>query len=326
MTITPVRASGHSEISHFIAIKQDMTKQKEAEKERQRMELQLRQAQKLEAVGQLAAGIAHEINTPIQYVGDNLRFVQDSFQDLQNILGDHERLLQHAKKDSLTPELVAQFEETLKNTDLRYLSEQVPAAIKDSLEGVDRVTKIVRAMKEFSHPGSKEKSDTDLNHAIETTVTVARNEWKYVADLKLDLDPELPHISCFVGEFNQVVLNLVVNAAQAIGDVVKHQPGTKGTITIRTRRDGDNVEVRVSDTGTGIPEAVRPRIFEPFFTTKDVGKGTGQGLSVVYSCIVKQHAGSVTFDTELGKGTTFIVRLPIGAAKKDALTMEATKE
>jgi signal transduction histidine kinase len=273
--------------------------------------VQSRQAHKLEAIGLLAAGIAHEINTPTQYVGDNTRFLQESFQNIFQVLKSHESLLQAARKHGLPAELIRNAEETLKAGDLEYLFEQIPAAIKETLEGVDRVTKIVRAMKEFSHPGGKDKAAADLNKAIETTVTVARNEWKYVADLKLDLDPGLPPIPCFIGEFNQAILNLLVNAAHAVGDVARQKPGAKGLITVTTRRDGDHIEVRVSDTGAGIPEAIRPRIFEPFFTTKEVGKGTGQGLTIVYSCIVKRHGGSVEFETEPGKGTTFILRLPI---------------
>jgi signal transduction histidine kinase len=166
-------------------------------------------------------------------------------------------------------------------------------------------------MKEFSHPGGKDKAPADLNRAIESTITVANNEWKYVADVKLELAPDLPPVPCFVGEFNQCILNLVVNAAHAIGDVVKQQPGTKGLITVQTRSLGDYVEVRVADTGPGIPEALRSKIFEPFFTTKDVGKGTGQGLSIVYGSIVRRHGGTVTFETETGRGTTFIIQLPL---------------
>ncbi len=289
----------------------DITPLKHAEQERKLMEVQLRQAHKLEAIGQLAAGIAHEINTPTQYVGDNTRFLQDSFHNIHQVLKSHEELLRAARNRALTPELIARAEQTLAAGDLEYLYEQIPAAIKETLEGVERVSKIVRAMKDFSHPGSRERSAADLNQAIETTVTVARNEWKYVADLKLDLDPALPPVPCYVSEFNQAVLNLIVNAAHAIGDVVKATPGAKGVITVSTRRDGDSVEVRVGDTGTGIPAAIRPHIFEPFFTTKEVGKGTGQGLSIVYGSIVKRHGGSVRFDTEVGKGTTFILRLPI---------------
>lgn len=298
-------------ITGLVGISRDITGYKQAEQERQTMELQLRQSQKLESIGQLAAGIAHEINTPTQYVGDNTRFVKDSFAAIIKVLKSHEELLAAARQNAVTPELLARNEEILAASDLDYLCEQIPSALKQTLEGVERVSKIVRAMKEFSHPGGKEKTAADLNRAIESTVTVANNEWKYVADVKLELAPELPLVPCFVGEFNQCILNLIVNAAHAIGDVVKKNPGTKGLITVQTRRDGDQVEVRVSDTGTGIPEASRPKIFEPFFTTKDVGKGTGQGLSIIYGSIVKRHGGAVKFETEVGRGTTFIIRLPI---------------
>jgi two-component system NtrC family sensor kinase len=289
----------------------DISAQKEAQRQRNVMEVQLRQAQKLEAIGQLAAGIAHEINTPTQYVGDNTRFLQDSFQSLQPILQSHQELLQGARNNSLTPELLARAEQTLAAGDLPYLFAQIPAAIGETLEGVARISKIVRAMKEFSHPGGQEKSPADLNRAIESTVTVAHNEWKYVAEMKLDLDPELPPVPCFLGEFNQIILNLVVNAAHAIGDVTKRNPGAKGLITICTCWEAGHIEVRVGDTGSGIAEANRPHIFEPFFTTKEVGKGTGQGLSIVYGSVVKKHGGSVRFETELGKGTTFIIQLPL---------------
>jgi signal transduction histidine kinase len=284
------------------------------ERDRQMMEVQLRQAHKLEAIGQLAAGIAHEINTPTQYVGDNTHFIEDSWAALAKVLHSHQELLRALKERSVTPEMTATAQSLVDEADLEYLYEQIPAAIKATLEGVERITKIVRAMKDFSHPGSKEKTVADLNKAIESTTTVARNEWKYIAELKLELDPALPMVPCFLGEFNQSILNLVINASHAIGDVVKDQPGGKGTITIQTRQAGDHAEIRVSDSGSGIAESVRPHIFEPFFTTKEVGKGSGQGLSIVYGCIVKKHGGSVTFETEVGKGTTFILRLPLKAA------------
>ena len=302
---------GDGKVTGLVGISRDITAAKQAEMERQAMESQLRQSQKLESIGQLAAGIAHEINTPTQYVGDNTRFVKDSFADIRKVLKSHEELLAAVKADAVTPEMVSRCEGILKAGDLDYLSIQIPTAIEETLEGIERISKIVRAMKEFSHPGGKEKNPADLNKAIESTVTVARNEWKYVADLELKLEPDLPLTPCFLGEFNQCVLNLIVNAAHAIGDVVKKYPGTKGLITVQTRLDGDHAEVRVTDTGTGIPESVRPKIFEPFFTTKDVGKGTGQGLAMIYGCIVKRHGGTVTFETEVGKGTAFIIRLPL---------------
>jgi PAS domain S-box-containing protein len=284
-----------------------------ARAERDAVEEQLRQAQKLEAVGQLAAGIAHEINTPTQYVGDNIRFLKDSFESLASVHQTYDELMIGARTGVVPGDLLARVDGVLASHDVAYLLEQIPAAIGEALEGVERVSKIVQAMKEFSHPGGSEKEPADLNKAIETTVTVARNEWKYVADLDLQLSPDLPLVPCFVGEFNQSILNLVVNAAHAIGDVVSESPGSKGKITVRTTRDADHVEVRVEDTGSGIPEAVRHRIFEPFFTTKAVGKGTGQGLAIVYATIVKKHGGSVTFESCVGEGTTFIVRLPFGA-------------
>lgn len=282
--------------------------------ERKALEAQLLQGRKLESVGQLAAGIAHEINTPIQYVGDNTRFVKESFADLLNVLQSHRELLAAAKDGGVTPDLVERAEAVLEASDIDYLCEQIPAAMDQTLEGVDRVSKIVRAMKDFSHPGGREKSPADINRAIQSTVTVTHNEWKYVADIKLELDPELPPVPCFLGEFNQCILNLIINAAQAIGDVVGKNPTNKGLITIQTRRDGQQVEIRVADTGTGIPAEHRRKIFEPFFTTKDVGKGTGQGLTIVYGCIVKRHGGTITFQTEVGWGTVFIIHLPLQPA------------
>jgi PAS domain S-box-containing protein len=279
--------------------------------DRKALESQLLQSRKLESVGQLAAGIAHEINTPIQYVGDNTRFVKESFASIVNVLHSHNELLAAAKNGAVTPDLIARADAILAASDLDYLCEQIPAAVQQTLEGVERVSQIVRAMKDFSHPGAREKSPADMHRAIQSTVTVTHNEWKYLADIKLELDPELPPVPCFLGEFNQSILNLIMNAAQAIGDVVGKNPTTKGLITIQTRRDGSMVEIRVADTGTGIPAEFRAKIFEPFFTTKDVGKGTGQGLSIVYGCIVQRHGGTITFQTEVGWGTVFIIRLPL---------------
>jgi two-component system NtrC family sensor kinase len=298
----------------------EIAERKGAEHERQIMEVQLRQSQKLEAIGQLASGIAHEINTPTQYIGDNTRFLKDSFETIARLLHSHEALLKAARTNSLTPDVVVQAEQILAASDLNYLFAEIPPAINQTLEGIDRVSKIVKAMKEFSHPGGKDKTPSNLNKAVECTVMVANNEWKYVADLNLELDPDLPLVPCYLGEFNQCILNLVINASHAIADVIKQKPGTKGLITVRTRRDDNHVEVWVTDTGTGIPEAVRPKIFEPFFTTKEVGKGTGQGLSIIYTNIVKKHGGTVRFETETGKGTSFILRLPMAAGAAVAST------
>jgi signal transduction histidine kinase len=189
------------------------------------------------------------------------------------------------------------------------LKEEIPKALSQALSGVQRVARIVQAMKDFSHPGTESKTPIDLNRAIESTLTVCRNEWKYVAELETDLDASLPAVSCLPGEFNQVILNIVVNAAHAIADQAKD--GEKGVIRVTTRRVNDRVEIRISDTGTGIPESARGRVFDPFFTTKEVGKGTGQGLAIARSVVVDKHQGEIFFETEMGKGTTFIIRLPI---------------
>ena len=172
-------------------------------------------------------------------------------------------------------------------------------------------------MKEFSHPGTKEKIAVDLAKTIQSTITVASNEWKYVAELVTEFDPALPQVSCLPGEFNQVVLNLIVNAAHAIADVVGEAGNGKGTITVSTRRDGEWAEIRIRDSGTGIPEHARAKIFDPFFTTKGVGKGTGQGLAIAHSVIVEKHGGTIHFETETGKGTTFVIRIPIQSASTE---------
>jgi signal transduction histidine kinase/CheY-like chemotaxis protein len=279
--------------------------------ERKRMERELTQAQKMQAIGHLAAGIAHEINTPTQYISDNTRFLQEGFDDLDRLLGTFEQLLQAAKNNSVPEELIADVEAQVRRADVDYLTAEIPRAIRQSLEGVDRVATIVQAMKEFSHPGQQRKQPVDLNHTIESALTVSRNEWKYVAELVTDFDPSLPPVPCLPGELNRVIVNLVVNAAQAIAGVVAEGARGKGVITIRTRRDGAWVEVRVEDTGTGIPEEIRSKVFDPFFTTKEAGKGTGQGLAIAHSIVVQKHGGTIRFQTQTGRGTTFIIRLPL---------------
>jgi signal transduction histidine kinase len=278
------------------------------------IEHDLAQAQKLESIGQLAAGIAHEINTPTQFVGDNIRFLSDAFTDLLPLLDRSRKLLVSAKTGVLSPDVIEACDGALAMADLDYVMTEIPRAIAQSVDGIDRIGKIVRAMKDFAHPDTNELTCANLNDAITSTVTVSRNEWKYVAELTTELDPDLPLIPCRLGEINQVILNLIVNAAHAIGDTVKGT-GQKGLITISSRRVGEWAEIRVTDTGTGIPENIRHRIFDPFFTTKEVGRGTGQGLAISRSVVVDKHGGSIAFDTQVGKGTTFIVRLPVSGAE-----------
>ncbi len=279
--------------------------------EKKTLESQLTQAQKLESIGQLAAGIAHEINTPIQYVGDNIRFFEDAFREFKPFLTLWKSFDNDSGSGGDPRDLVSEMREKAKDVDMEYLTTEVPKAITQSLEGVSRVAEIVRAMKEFSHPGNVEKTAVDINRAIQSTILVSKNEWKYAADMVTDLEPALPYVSCVAAEFNQVILNLIVNASHAIKDVVGDGSKGKGTIKISSRKNGEFVEIRVEDTGSGIPENIRHRVFDPFFTTKDVGKGTGQGLAIAHSVIVDKHGGTITFDTEAGKGTVFIIRLPL---------------
>ncbi|HWQ09883.1 MAG TPA: ATP-binding protein, partial [Holophaga sp.] len=299
------------ERDNVLLIARNITARKEAQAQRDQMEVQLRHAQKMEAIGQLAAGIAHEINTPVQYISDNLKFLDDAFQDLGEIFSKEGAFIQRAFVDSFLSSEAKSLSEWIDGKDTAYILEEVPKALQQSKEGVKRVATIIQAMKVFSHPGTEGRSSVDLNRALENTVLVARNEWKYVADLDLDLDPELPKAEVYPGEINQAFLNLIVNAAHAIEALVG-STGAKGAIRIQTRGDGEWVEVQVRDTGCGIPPAIQSRVFDPFFTTKEVGKGTGQGLSIVHSVVTK-HGGTVHFETEAGKGTTFVVRLPVRA-------------
>jgi signal transduction histidine kinase len=277
--------------------------------ERRVRDAQRAHTQKLESIGQLAAGVAHEINTPIQYIGDNLRFIEVSLRGMQQLLDVQQSALSDETAEGCSPR-AAEAESVAAAIDLDYLRQETPSAIAQALEGVARVAEIVRALKEFSHPGS-ETAPVDLNHLIETTALVSRTRWKYVADLKTDFDSGLPAVTCMAGELGQVILNLLVNGADAIADAIKGKPGEQGTLSVRTRRDGEFAEIRVSDTGTGIPPEIRSKIFDPFFTTKPVGSGTGQGLSICYAIVTRKHRGTISFETEMGAGTTFIVRLPI---------------
>ncbi len=281
---------------------------------RRNLQTQLGHAQKMESVGHLAAGIAHEINTPTQYVGDNARFMLDSFGDIKTLLGKFDELLQAAKRGTITDDIIAKLETEIANADIEYLLEEIPNAIEQSLEGVGRIATIVRAMKTFSHPGEKEKADIDIHQAIDSAITISRNEWKYVAEVETDFSDDMPLVNCQAGDVNQVFLNLIVNAAHAIGDVIGTSGGELGKITIATRAVDNWAELRFTDTGTGIAEENRSSLYDAFFTTKEVGKGTGQGLAIAHSIIVDLHDGTLDFETEVGKGTTFIVRLPLNVA------------
>ncbi|GAB4392787.1 MAG: hypothetical protein Tsb0032_09700 [Kiloniellaceae bacterium] len=320
LSITQLDMDGSS---FTVWICRDVSMRKEAEERRVKLEQELSQAQKLESLGTLASGIAHEINTPVQYVSDNSHFLKDSFADLLSVLAAQGALVEAAEAAGLLGEEIAKVKACQEEADLDFLREEVPSSIEQTLDGVARISKIVTAIKEFAHPGASEKALVDVNKAIETTLTVARNEWKYLAEVETDFDESLPQVPCLPGEINQVILNMVVNAAHAIESKQSQegQEGVLGKITIRTGKAGGMAEIRISDTGCGISEGDRKQIFDPFFTTKGVGKGTGQGLSIAYGSITQKHGGSISVESQVGVGTTFTIRLPLGeeAALKEAV-------
>lgn len=286
--------SASGDVLYVLFEAHDMTDVVTMQARNRELEMEVMHGQKMESLGTLAGGIAHEINTPMQYIGDNLKFVRDSFVDIAARL--------EAAADP-------------PDGDTRYLLDEIPAALTEALEGVERVRKIVGAVKDFSYPDSGHKAWADLARALETTATVSRNQWKYVADVVFDIEPDLPPVFCEVGEINQVILNLIVNAAHAIEERNHPAPGgsaAKGLITLSLKRDGDQVVLGVADTGTGIPPEHREKIFDLFFTTKPPGRGTGQGLSICQSIVVRRHGGRIAMETEMGRGTVFRVQLPIG--------------
>jgi two-component system NtrC family sensor kinase len=297
--------AAHGELEGVIGVGTDVTHVAELER-------QLAQANRLEAIGQLAAGIAHEINTPVQFIADNTRFLTDAFADILPAL---------RQLAALEPE---EAPEALRALDLEFIAEEVPSALEQSIEGLARVTRIVRAMKDFSHPGEG-RADTDVNRAIESTVQVARNEWKYVADVELDLDTAVGKVPCYEGELKQVVLNIVINAAQALGE--QRDSGERenpGCIRLSTRREGERLRIEIADDGPGMTPEVKARVFDPFFTTKGVGIGTGQGLSLAHSVIVQKHGGTIDVETAPGEGARFVIEIPAPLTRPDQVPHQAT--
>jgi len=321
VTITPIfRRDG--QLTHAVAIganitakredarkKQELQDQLVAEmKERERVVLELQLAQKLESVGRLAAGVAHEINTPIQYVGDSVQFLRSAYEDLIRLIDALQRTIESVAAGPVRDALQIELAELLEKYDVNFIRSEVPRAFERTFDGVERVTTIVKAMKEFAHPDTEEQSPADLNHAIETTLLVASNEYKYSARIHTDF-AALPPVMCNVGELNQVFLNLIVNAAHAINDAGKD--AETGEIRVSTSLDGDMAVINVRDNGCGIPEENISKLYDPFFTTKEVGRGTGQGLSIAHSILVEKHGGDISVSSQLGHGTEFVLRVPI---------------
>ena len=281
----------HGKVSGIVGTGFDITERKDAE-------ARIASSDRLESIGRLAAGVAHEINTPIQYLNDSVSFIREGVGDLLAYIDKLHAAMPQGP--DVRPE---------GHDDVEYLREELPPALSRVAEGLTRIAEIVRSMKHFSHADQREMSQVDLNASIESTLVIARSEYKDCADLETEFGT-LPPITCHGGQINQVVLNIVVNSAHAIHDLVKKQGG-RGRISVKTSVEGEFAVITIADTGGGIPESIQARIFDPFFTTKGVGRGTGQGLSIARNAIVKGHGGELDFVSDIGKGTTFHVRLPI---------------
>lgn len=277
-------------IINFVALKRDVS-------DMIKIENQLRHAQKMEGIGTLAAGIAHEINTPLQYLNDNMLFIKDSFKTILEAFSKNRDIILGSDKN------------------LEYLLDEIPKAIEDNMNGIQIVRKIVLAMKSFSHPGLKTMQKADINDAILSTITITKNVWKYNAEIVTELAEKLPEVSCHIGDINQVFLNMITNSCDAISE--KQAEGETGLITIKTGSDEDSVFITVHDNGNGIPESIIEKIFQPFFTTKQIGKGTGQGLALSYDIIVNKHKGDIKVESVIGTGTTFTIKLPIENAENN---------
>ena len=311
MTLSPIQGESAAS-SGVLILGKDITQHKKIEAQRV-------MAQKMESIGQLSAGVAHEINTPLHYIQENLRFLQESFEDIQRLLDAYDNVLKRTQPDAENREVRDTIRNLIKEIDLSYLEKEIPTVLSQSLEGTGHVTEIVRAMNEFSHPGTGEKTSVDLNHSLQSAITLSSKEWKGIAEIVTDFSPDLPCVPCILSQMNQVWLNLLINAVHAIQSRLAQNASEKGMITIRTRQDHEWVEVRVSDTGLGIPESIQSHVFDLFFTTKDAGVGTGQGLSLAHSIVVHTHKGLLTFESIPGIGTTFIVRLPLAFDEVECL-------
>lgn len=266
---------------------------------------------KLEMMGHLAGGIVHEINTPMQFIGSNLRFVDEAFTDVKNVIGGYRRLTDAARARGGFEEEIEAVDKAVQAADFSFILDEIDQSIAQSLNGVDHINTIVGSMKEIFHPGAKEKKPVDINKSLRTTITISKNEWKYTSNIETDFAENLPLVNAVPNELNQVFLNLIVNAAHANQSARNDNKDRAGLILIGTRQDGDWVETSIKDTGTGIAKDVRHKVFEPFFTTKSAGGGTGQGLAISRDIIVNRHRGTISFESEEGQGATFLVRLPI---------------
>ncbi|MCB0334690.1 MAG: hypothetical protein KDD62_00250 [Bdellovibrionales bacterium] len=300
---TPIY-DGKASPEFFVFLLYDITEQRQ-------LEHRLMQAQRLESVGHLAAGIAHEINTPIQYVRDNTLFVKRELENITNYIMGTTQFLNACQAEQKLKEQTGALVELFDSLDISFLMDELPQALDQTYEGAESVARIVKSIKEFSHPGSEEMQLTNLNNSLETTITVCKNEWKHVAEIDLQLDQDLPPTLCDPGEINQVILNIIVNAAHAIEEKQSITGHFLGKISISTRQEAGWVVLDIEDNGCGIPDELQKKVYDPFFTTKQVGKGTGQGLAMAFTSITKRHHGLIHLESKKNEGTKFTIQLPV---------------
>lgn len=298
-------------IPHIITISRDITKLKDDEKERNRLKIELEQSQRLQSIGTLAAGIAHEINSPLQFTNDNIDFISNAYKEIINLVSIYKELITQCNTDQDKENAKKKTVELEKKINLEFLTNEMPDALSQTKDGIARIRKIVNAMKQYSHMNNEEKKPANINETLENAEIITRNEWKYHADLENYLAKDLPFLTCYEPELNQVFMNLIVNAAHATKDAVDKKLTEKGRIEVSTSLKDNKILVSIKDNGPGIPEDIRKRVYDPFFTTKDVGKGTGQGLAMAHKVVVDRHSGKIWFETELNKGTTFFVEVPL---------------
>lgn len=302
----------------YLVFFHDISQRIAAEEKRKSMENQVDEARRLEAIGALSAGISHEINTPIQFIGDNLEYLESALKNIHRAYHNYDSLKQAAAQAGVCHDEVDAIDQYNASINLNILITEINAALSESRDGIKQVRDIVLLMKEFAHPGTDGKDEIDVNAIIKNVIAICRNRRKHVADVELNLDPDLPRAPCRKGQLQQVVLNLVLNAIDAIDET--KTGNSRGCIEIETRATESHIQIYLSDSGCGIPQSLRQKIFDPFFTTKPVGKGTGQGLALAKNCIVKGHGGKLSLVDKADYATTFLIELPRTGALAEAIT------
>jgi PAS domain S-box-containing protein len=298
-------------VPHIIGMTRDLSQLKQDEKEKNRLKIELQQSQRMQSIGTLAAGIAHEINSPLQFTNDNVDFISNALDDIMKLVNTYKNLMMSCHTDEDKENAKNTIAEIEKKINLEFLTKEMPDALTQTKEGIARIRKIVNAMKNYSNFNNEEKKPANINETLENAELISRNEWKYHAEVENEFAQDMQYLNCYEPELNQVFMNLIVNAAHTTKDAVDQKIIEKGRIFVKTSMNNNKFLIVISDNGLGIPKEYQERVYDPFFTTKEVGKGTGQGLSIAHKIVTERHGGKIWFETELNKGTTFYVEIPL---------------